>query len=164
MRLLWAKFREMSVNQSQCVSLAVQYNKIQCLWPVCSDPESVRSERHSNWSGLQDEWPGGTEVDGGVELLLPNSTSAERGKWRKGNRTKQPGLWSKLSCGSGGHRRYGESLFVCWIWASVRWGEKSIWSQNLRLYGKKYFAYSVFGTFLERYPALKAIFVSSREQ
>lgn len=79
------------------------------LLSACSDPESVRSERHSDRSGLQDEWPSGTEADGGVELLLPHSTAAERGRCRKGHGGEGPGLRSQLSRGGRGHRRYGES-------------------------------------------------------
>ena len=82
---------------------------------VCSGPESVRPERHSDGSDLQDERPGGTEADGGVELLLPRGTPAERGRRRKGKRRGEPGLRSRRSRGRGGHRRYGRSQHVCWI-------------------------------------------------
>lgn len=80
---------------------------------VCSDPESVRPERHADGSGLQDERPGGTEADGGVELLLPHRPSAKRGRSGKGNGGKKPRLRSQLSRGSGGRRRYVKKNVCC---------------------------------------------------
>lgn len=85
---------------------SIKWSENHPLFSVCSDPESVWSERHSDGSGLQDEWPGGSEADGGVELLLPDSTAAERGRSRKGHGGEGPGLWSQLSRGGRGHRRY----------------------------------------------------------
>lgn len=70
-----------------------------------SDPESVRPQRHVDGPGLQDERPGHPQVDGGVELLLPDRAAAEGGRSREGGGGEKPRLRPQLPRGGGGRRR-----------------------------------------------------------